>query len=73
MIVREPEKRATLDEVMSDSWYRQYEEEDDTQYHDNDVNPSSLASYKNLPLDNHQSILRQMVDGNIAEQETILK
>ena len=73
MIVREPEKRATLDEVMSDSWYRECEEEDDIQYHDNDVNPSSLASYKNLPVDNHQSILRQMVDGNLAEQEAILK
>ncbi|CAF4610835.1 unnamed protein product, partial [Rotaria magnacalcarata] len=29
MIVREPEKRSTLDEVMSDIWYRQCDDDNE--------------------------------------------
>lgn len=68
MIVREPEKRATLDEVMSDIWYRQGEDEDDIDddQYDNDL--SRLISH-----DDHESILQQMINGNIATKGTILK
>jgi len=64
MIVREPEKRATLDEIMSDIWYRQYEDDDD----DDDID-----LFKSISKDDHESILRQMIDGNIADREAILK
>jgi SNF-related kinase len=62
MIVRDPGKRATLDEVMSDIWYRQYEDDDDY-----------IDSFKLLSKDDHELILNQMIDGNIAEQDAILK
>jgi len=71
MIVREPEKRATLDEVMSDIWYRQCEEEDDADDDDDDQN--DIESLRLISEDDHKSILHQMIKGNIAEQEAILK
>jgi SNF-related kinase len=61
MIVRDPEKRATLEEVMSDVWYRQYEDDDD------------IESIRSISEDDHKSILHQMINGNIAEQEAIIK
>jgi SNF-related kinase len=67
MIVRDPEKRATLDEVMSDIWYRQSEEDDDDDDYDD------MDFVKLISKDDHESILHQMIDGNIAEQEAILK
>jgi len=63
MIVREPEKRATLDEVMSDIWYQQNEDDDD----------DDIDSLKLISKYYHEYILHQMIAGNIAEQETILK
>jgi SNF-related kinase len=64
MIVREPEKRATLNEVMSNVWYRPVEDIPD----DDDID-----SLKFLSKDDHESIVHQMIDGNLAEQEAILK
>jgi SNF-related kinase len=62
MIVRDPEKRATLDEVMSDIWYRQYEDDDE-----------NIEPLRSISEDDHKSILHQMINGNIAEQEAIIK
>ena len=72
MIVREPEKRATLDDVMSDIWYRQCEDDDDVddQHY---VDSLPLISHRTISQDDHQSILDQMMDGNIAELDDILK
>lgn len=64
IIVREPEKRATLQQVMSDVWY---------QPNDEHTEVSPILSYRTLPSDDHQAILRQMIAGNVADQETILK
>ena len=69
MIVRDPEKRAKLEDVMSDVWYRKSDGEEDD---DDDVdNITDLV--KSISKDDHESILHQMIDGNIAEQEAILK
>lgn len=72
MIVREPEKRATLDDVMSDIWYRHCEDDDDIddQHY---VDSLPLISHRTISQTDHQSILDQMVDGNIAELDDILK
>ena len=72
MIVREPEKRATLDDVMSDIWYRYCEDDDDIddQHY---VDSLPLISHRTISQTDHQSILDQMVDGNIAELDDILK
>jgi hypothetical protein len=72
MIVREPEKRATLDEVMSDIWYKQCEEDDDVddQHY---VDSLPLISHKTISLNDHELILQQMISGNIAEEDAILQ
>jgi hypothetical protein len=72
MIVREPDKRATLDEVMSDIWYRQCEDDDDMDdQHFADALP--LISHRTISTTDHQTILDKMDEGNIAEQDAILK
>ena len=62
MIVRDPEKRATLDEVMSDVWYRQNEDDDEN------TDPS-----RSISEDDHKLILHQMINGKFAEEEAIVK
>ncbi|CAF0988398.1 unnamed protein product [Rotaria sp. Silwood1] len=69
MIVREPEKRATLDEVMFDIWYRLCDNDDN----DNDNEQYHIDPLKLIPQDDHEFVLRQMIDGNIAGKETILE
>ena len=72
MIVREPEKRATLDEVMSDTWYRQCgddEDIDDQHY----VDSLPLISHKTISENDHEAILHQMVEGNIADGDAIVR
>lgn len=63
MIVRDPEKRATLNEVMSDVWYQQFDDDDD----------QDIEQIKNISKDDHEIIIRQMIDGNIADKDAILK
>jgi SNF related kinase len=64
MIVRDPNRRATLAAVMSDIWYQQ---DDDT----TEIFP--ILSHRTLPNDDHQKILSQMIDGHIADEQIILK
>ncbi|CAF3421098.1 unnamed protein product [Rotaria socialis] len=64
MIVREPEKRATLDEVISDIWYRQCEDDDNKEQH-------RIDSLRLISHEDHELIIQQMIDGNIANKETI--
>ena len=73
MIVREPEKRASLDEVMSDIWYRQCDDDNDNVDDQHYVDSLPLISHKTISQTDHESILQQMIDGNIAEQDAIIK
>lgn len=73
MIVREPEKRATLDEVMSDPWYGKCEDENDHVEDQHYVDALPLVSHKTISQKDHESILAQMIDGNIAECDAILQ
>lgn len=73
MIVREPEKRATLDEVMADAWYLGYGDADDGEDDDDDDEPTYFESFRSLPKDDHKSIVQQMVAGNIADEGAILQ
>ena len=68
MIVRDPEKRATLDEVMADAWYRQSTGETDDDDNDEEIDPLKFIS-----KDDHEYILRQMIAGNIADSDDIQK
>ncbi|CAF2495884.1 unnamed protein product [Rotaria sp. Silwood2] len=72
MIVREPEKRSTLDEVMSDIWYRQCDDDNDDVEDQHYVDSLPLISHKTISQDDHESILQQMSEGNIAERDAIL-
>jgi SNF-related kinase len=73
MIVREPDKRATLDEVMSDIWYRKCEDDNDNVEDQHYVDSLPLISHKTISLDDHESILQEMIDGNISERDAILQ
>ncbi|CAF1173302.1 unnamed protein product [Rotaria sordida] len=73
MIVREPEKRATLDEVMSDIWYRQCDDDNDGIDDQHYVDSLPLISHKTISQDDHKLILQQMTDGNIAERDAVLQ
>lgn len=73
MIVREPEKRATLDEVMSDFWYRKCEDDNDDVEDQHYVDALPLISHRTISQNDHESIIKQMIDGNIAECDAILQ
>lgn len=66
MIVLEPEKRATLDEIMSDSWFEQYDNDDD----DDD---DEIDFIENLSDDERNLIIEQMIEGNLGERNLIVK
>lgn len=68
MIVRDPEKRATLAEVMSDVWYRQCPEEEDNE----EEEEGEIDLLKLISKADHEAIVHQMIDGNIAQQDAIL-
>lgn len=72
MIVRDPEKRATLDEVMSDTWYRQCDDGDDME-DQHYVDSLPLISHRTISSEDHQTILGLMISGDIAAREDILK
>ncbi|CAH2039507.1 unnamed protein product, partial [Iphiclides podalirius] len=67
MLVREPEKRATLSEIATDPWVTAGEgiavEDFDT----------PLVTKEQLSEDDHSAILQRMVNGSIASKEHILE
>ncbi|CRK95580.1 CLUMA_CG009041, isoform A [Clunio marinus] len=69
MLVREPEKRATLQQISVDSWLK------------DDENPKSepqqpeylpLVSREQVSDEDHSLIVQKMVNGNIAQKDEIL-
>ena len=73
MIVREPENRATLDEVMCDSWYRQRDDDNDDVDDQRYVDSLPLISHKTISQVDHELIFQQMSDGNIADRDAIIE
>ena len=67
MIVRDPDQRAKLDEVMNDVWYKQDADDED------DTRSSTVLSYLTIPIDDHRALLRLMVDGQIATEDQIIQ
>ena len=67
MIVRDPDQRAKLDEVMNDLWYKQDADDED------DTRSSTVLSYLTIPIDDHRALLRLMVDGQIATEDQIIQ
>ncbi|CAF4581354.1 unnamed protein product, partial [Didymodactylos carnosus] len=74
IIVKEPEQRATLEDIMNDVWYKnQMIVEDDLSDDDDYISSLSLISHKTISNDYNEKILQEMVNGNISEREEILK
>lgn len=64
MLVREPEKRATLEEIANDPWL-----EADTQ---SDLS-LPLVSRQHISEEDHTLIVTKMVNGKIATKEEVLE
>lgn len=66
MLVRAPEKRATLKEISSHPWLAAVNKQDNHNY---DAMP--LVSREQLSEDDHNLIVQKIVNGNIATKEEI--
>lgn len=62
MLVRQPEKRATLDEIAKDPWLKNIQS-------DNVTKP--LASRENISEEDHNVIVEKMISGGVATKELI--
>jgi SNF-related kinase len=67
MLVREPTKRATLQEIAKDGWLMQGAEQP------NQPELTPLVSREQVSDDDHALIIQKMVSGNIATKEEILE
>lgn len=65
MLIRDPEKRATLEEITSDPWLESVSNVQHADY-------LPLISREHLSDDDHSHILQKMAIGNIATQEEIV-
>lgn len=64
MIIKDPDKRATLEEITSCAWMQQI---------DIDKNHKPLVSFQGISDDEHKSIVKKMVEGGVAEKDIIIK
>lgn len=66
MLVREPEKRATLQAIAQNSWLTQGAQDTVPEY-------LPLVSRQQVSDEDHTLIIQKMVNGNIATKEEILE
>lgn len=67
MLIREPERRASLAEIASDPWLMEgAKETQSTEY-------LPLVSRHQVSEEDHNIIIQKMVNGNIASKEEILE
>ncbi|CAO1436338.1 unnamed protein product [Diamesa serratosioi] len=69
MLVREPEKRANLQQIAADSWLIQGSQPQPQ----NQPEYLPLVSREQVSEDDHSMIIQKMVNGNIATKEEILE
>ncbi|KAH8233354.1 hypothetical protein KR026_007236 [Drosophila bipectinata] len=74
MLVRDPKKRATVEEIAASAWLKSIDEPDGT------TNASGttehflpLVSREQLGEEDHAFIIQKMINGNIASKEEILQ
>lgn len=65
MLVRNPEKRATLEEIAADVWFK------DVDLIKNDESP--LVSKQLINEEDHTLIVQKMISGKIATKEQIIE
>lgn len=66
MLVREPDKRATLQQIAQNEWLTQGGSDHVPEY-------LPLVSRQQVSEDDHNLIIQKMVNGNIATKEEILE
>ncbi|OXU27347.1 hypothetical protein TSAR_015086, partial [Trichomalopsis sarcophagae] len=66
MLIREPDKRASLDEIEKDDWLSIVQNNDCTE----DI---PLVSREQVSEEHHNCIITKMVNGNIATKEEIIE
>lgn len=64
MLVRDPEKRATLTQIAAHPWLKPHKD-------DQTVEVLPLVSREQLTDDDHNLIVQKIVNGNIATKEEI--
>lgn len=65
MLVRNPEKRSTLDEIAADIWLKDVKVENDDE--------SPLVSKQLINEDDHALVVQKMISGKIATKEQIME
>lgn len=69
MLIRQPEKRATLEEISHHPWLAMDEEEE--------TEPQAellpLVSHEQVSEEDHNTIIQKMANGNIATKEEIME
>ncbi|GAA6099536.1 SNF-related serine/threonine-protein kinase [Tachysurus ichikawai] len=67
MLQRDPKRRASLEEIESHAWLQGVDPSPATKF------STPLVSHKNLSEEEHNSIIKRMVLGDIADRETIIE
>ncbi|EDW02176.1 SNF-related serine/threonine-protein kinase [Drosophila grimshawi] len=67
MLVRDPKKRATVEEIASSAWLKQIDEPESVEH------SLPLVSREQLSEEDHAFIIQKMINGNIASKEEILQ
>ncbi|XP_077286523.1 SNF related kinase [Arctopsyche grandis] len=70
MLVREPDKRATLAQISADPWLLQGNQNSAETFIEESI---PLVSHQHLSEDDHALIVQKMVNGHIASKEQILE
>ncbi|KAG5673564.1 hypothetical protein PVAND_003602 [Polypedilum vanderplanki] len=65
MLVREPEKRGTIEQIANDSWLQEGQQ--------NQPEYLPLVSKEQVSEEDHAFIIQKMVNGNIAQKDEILE
>ena len=71
MLQRQPDQRASLSDIVADSWFGGAGDGDGNALSAEDQLP--LVSREHLTEDEHAHILKKMVQGNIAPKEEIIE
>lgn len=66
MLVREPEKRATLQQIAQNEWLLEGSTEETPEY-------LPLVSREQVSEEDHSLIIQKMINGKIATKEEVLE
>uniref|UniRef100_A0A1B0AM47 SNF-related serine/threonine-protein kinase n=1 Tax=Glossina palpalis gambiensis TaxID=67801 RepID=A0A1B0AM47_9MUSC len=66
MLVRDPKKRATIEQIAADPWVKENAEIDDADF-------LPLVKREQISEEDHAFIVQKMINGNIASKEEILQ